>query len=230
MGVYSALNYVATSPEDHGSIEIGMQSTEHGWLTVKGVQSHRGNPNGFNFLITTKFVDAITYGGLACDQADPRKIKRTNRRVGGKVQFDPNFEDTMMQNVIDTMPARAQVIVQNLFAIKVGDINSIDDSLLDPFYKNRRWHTRHKMLSQNVKKKYRAFLLSENEIMIEEFDISTCRKKYERKSILKNLKRNLKRDLEDTSNVDIAHLEEMLDSADSIQSSNESSYYTSNTE
>lgn len=209
MGVRAAMHHAVTTFGNFGINLIGMQMPEHGWSVIKMVQSHRGNPNNFNFLITSKYVDAITYGAIACDQVDPRKIKRISRVSMGTIDFDPEFKDTMMANVVNSMPERGADIVRKLFNIETGKQESIDSSLIAPFYKNAQWHKKQKMLSKSVKLRYRAILLSENEIMGDEFDITSATKRYSRKAILQNLKDNM----DDTSDVDLDALQQRLDSA-----------------
>lgn len=218
MGVFAARNYAITHPDYYSINQIGMQMTEHGWGIIKMVQNKRGNPNGFNFRITSKYVDAYTFGGIACDQVDPTKIRKGNRIIKQGIDFEPNYIESIMSNLTNVMPVRCQTHVKHLLNVETGNIKSFHESLLKPFRKNRYWFHQCKMLSHDIKRKYRAILVSESETIEDQFDVYST-KNYSRKEILKDLKKNMP----DTSNVEMSNLEAALQSTESAQSSTDSS-------
>ena len=171
-------------PHNHSQSETGMQCYERWWGIFKAIQSGKGAKYALDLPLAAKFADIYTMGAVAYDQINPATMGTNHIGHKFKIEFDPTGKNTKMIELIQMMPPECQSIMDDLFKIEFGNINSISDRLTRPIRCDAQFDNACRLISKDLNTKYVSEMLADDDFL-DESDI--LNKKMTRNEIYQGL-------------------------------------------
>ena len=157
--------YVRKQPHNHGQSETGMQCYERWWGIFKRMMSGKGAKYALELALAAKFCDIYTMGAVAYDQIDPTTMGTNHIGNKFKIEYDPTGKNTKMIELIELMPDECQNIMDDLFKIRFGDVDSISERLTNPIRNDRNFDSACRLISKDLNTKYISEMLHDNEFL-----------------------------------------------------------------
>lgn len=159
--------YVMKHPHNHSQSETGMQCYERWWGIFKAIQSGKGAKYALDLLLAAKFADIYTMGAVAYDQINPATMGTNHISHKFKIEFDPTGKNTKMIELIQMMPPECQSIMDDLFEIEFGNIDSISERLTRPIRRDDQFDRACRLISKDLNTKYIAGMLADDDFLDE---------------------------------------------------------------
>ena len=195
VGAPASQQYVIEHPFNHSQSECGMQTGER-WLGLrKWLSERKGNKDGPDLIGDANIMDVYGMCAIGYDQVESSKFSNSNFKGGNtRLEWDITGKNTYRPPLLQQMPNQCSLIMQDLFAIKFGDISSISDRLMAPFANNGHWDNTCKIISNDLNIRYVSRIFENNEIIIEYENLD---RKCSRNDIFRSLQSKLQGTEED---------------------------------